>query len=134
LYEFYREVAFLLITSLNFHGDYSYRLFLPVRRHIVSNGGVNQIFQSRLINIVTFAEIDGAGSLRLKAGVEETLWILQGSTFEKNKFQMILKKHPHCKQDRFETILRCPISIPRQCQVQLRGLICAGRQFAAPVF
>jgi hypothetical protein len=56
----------------------------------VGNGGANQILQGGCTNLVACAEIDGAGRLRIQPGVEESLRIFQGSTFEIIELYMIL--------------------------------------------
>src|SRR5262249_13470821 len=44
---------------------------------------------------VAFVNIDGATRLGVKAGVEETLWILERGAFEKVNLDMILERS-HC--------------------------------------
>jgi len=43
---------------------------------IMGDGSANEILQGRFIHVIAFAEINSARCLRLKASVEEALWIL----------------------------------------------------------
>src|SRR5439155_397334 len=98
------------------------------------DGGANEILQGWFINVVTFAKVDGACSLRIKSGVEETLRILQGSAFEKVELHVVLEGAGAANK----TLLRPHRGVPLPFLSDVRGSLenqCAQscKHFAAPV-
>src|SRR5262245_4377899 len=58
---------------------------------VVRNGGANQVLKRGRVNLVAFAEIDGARGLRVRAGIEKSLRIVERSALEEVELYMVLE-------------------------------------------
>jgi hypothetical protein len=67
-------------------------LFLFATRYIMCNGGADELFQSGLIDVIAFMQIDGARGFGIQTSVEYSFWILQGSAFEEAQLDMIFER------------------------------------------
>src|SRR5215510_9627177 len=63
---------------------------LVLAREIKRHCSPDQILEGRLIDLVAFVDVDRAPCISLKAGVEETVWILQRRAVKEGKLHNIL--------------------------------------------
>ncbi len=57
----------------------------------MSDSGANKIFQGGFVDLGAFVEVNGARRFRIKASVEETVWIFQRSALKEIQLDMVFE-------------------------------------------
>src|SRR6266498_4867645 len=100
----------------------------------MGNSGANKILQGGLINVITFAEIDGARCLRIKSSIEETLRILQGSPFEKIELHVVFESAGAANRPDLSPHRGVPLPFLSNVRGSLQNqFVQSGKHFAAPI-